>query len=61
MNSGEPDDGGSYTAAGLDPSSSYLFKVAVVNNIGIGPFATVQTQKGCLVLTVYILVMHVQT
>ena len=48
VNSGEPDDGGNYMATGLDPSSSYLFKVAAVNNIGIGPFATVQTKEGCL-------------
>ena len=39
--SGEPDDGGSYTATRLDPSSSHLFKVAAVNKLGFGPFATV--------------------
>ena len=51
VDSDESDDGGSYLATGLDPSSSYLFKVAAVNNIGIGPFATVQTKKGCLLCT----------
>ena len=50
--SGEPGDGGSYMATGLDPSSIYLFKVAAVNNIGVGPFAniTVQTKEGLFVL-----------
>ena len=51
VNSGEPYDGGNYMATGLDPSSSYLFKVAAVNNVDIGPFATVQTKKGCLLCT----------
>ena len=41
ISSGEPDDGGSYTATRLDPSSSHLFKVAAVNKLGFGPFATV--------------------
>ena len=50
VNSGEPDNGGNYMATGLDPSSSYLFKVAAINNIGIGPFSTVQ-KKGCLLCT----------
>ena len=50
--SGDPDDGGVYMAAGLDPSSGYLFKVAAVNNIGVGHFATVtvQTKEGLFVV-----------
>ena len=38
----EPDDGGSYTATRLEPSTNYLFRVAAINSIGLGPFATVQ-------------------
>ena len=41
----EPDDGGNYTAMGLEPSVSYLFKVAALNSIGLGPFATVQSRE----------------
>ena len=59
VNSDESDDGGSYLATGLDPSSSYLFKVAAVNNIGIGPFSTVQTKKGCLLCTILVMYKHV--
>ena len=40
---GEPDEGGgSYTFTGLEPSSNYEFKVAAVNDVGVGPFAITQ-------------------
>ena len=43
VRSSEPDDGGSYTATGLEPSASYLFLVAAINSIGLGPFAAIQS------------------
>ena len=59
--SGDPDDGGVYMAAGLNPSSDYLFKVAAVNNIGVGHFATVtiHTKEGLFV--VHVCGMHAST
>ena len=44
-NSSRPDDGGSYTATGLDVTQNYIFKVAAVNSDGVGVFATVSTNK----------------
>ena len=45
VNSSRPDDGGSYTATGLDATQNYIFKVAAVNSDGVGVFATVSTNK----------------
>ena len=45
VNSDEPDDGGSYTATGLERTQNYLFKVAAVNVPGVGVFATVFANK----------------
>ena len=45
VNSDGPDDGGSYTATGLERTQYYLFKVAAVNIPGVGVFATVSTNK----------------
>ena len=48
LNSDGPDNGGGYMATALQPSVSYMFKVAAINNNGIGPFTEVQTMKGLL-------------
>ena len=37
------DDGGSYTATGIDNTTRYTFKVAAVNEAGVGLYATVST------------------
>ena len=39
------DEGGSYTAAGIDPATKYIFKVAAVNEAGVGVFANVSTDE----------------
>ena len=44
VNKNEQDNGGSYTATGLEPSTNYNFKVAAVNDVGVGKFANVQVQ-----------------
>ena len=44
VNSDGPDDGGSYTATGLERTHNYLFKVAAVNDVGMGTFASAQVE-----------------
>ena len=58
----EPDNGSVYMATGLElPTSSYLFRVAAVNNLGIGPFATIQTKKGQFVVCAIVVMIGVIT
>ena len=37
------DDGVSFTASRTDPATKYIFKVAAVNEAGVGVFASVST------------------
>ena len=47
VNITNPDDGGSFTATGIDNTKNYIFKVAAVNEAGVGMLAnvTVSTQR----------------
>ena len=39
-----PDDGGSYVVSGLQPSTNYAIRVAAVNDVGMGTFASAQAE-----------------
>ena len=43
VNITDQDDGGSFTASRIDPATKYIFKVAAVNEAGVGVFASVST------------------
>ena len=51
VNITDPDNGGSYTVSGLQPSTNYVFRVAAVNDAGVGVFATVLTNVFTTVFT----------
>ena len=42
VNNGGQDDGLSYTVSGLESSTNSIFKVAAVNEAGVGLFAVTQ-------------------
>ena len=45
-NSSGADDGGTYTATELEPSTNYVFTLSAVNNTVFGPSAVIQTLQG---------------
>ena len=51
VNITDSDNGGSYTASGLQPSTNYVFRIAAVNDAGVGVFATVLTNVFTTVFT----------
>ena len=51
VNITDPNNGGSYTVSGLQPSTNYVFRIAAVNDAGVGVFATVLTNVFTTVFT----------